>query len=56
MSSIKKYDGIVCVKPGCESTWFQVEAVQADQDFKITNHVGLLFCITCGTLFLRRKP
>lgn len=50
-----RYDGIVCVKPGCGSTWFSVQAVRADQDLRLTEGKGHFVCIECGTVFLRRR-
>lgn len=49
------YDGIMCVKPGCGSAWFTVEAVCLNQDLVPTGYAGLPVCKECGTVFIRRR-
>ena len=50
-----QYAGIVCVKPGCESAWFRVEAVCLNQELSPTGYAGLPVCVECGTVFIRRR-
>jgi len=49
------YDGIVCVREGCGSAWFTVEAVCLNQDLVPTGYSGLPVCLECGTVFIRER-